>query len=172
MHKEADRFVAECANLILPERGLDVGGRDVNGSCRSHFQGCAWTGIDIMDGPGVDIVADFATWSPDKSYDLVLCTEVFEHTPYWREMIDKAYECLVSGGYFVVTAATDPRTPHSAIDGGAPRCDEFYANVDALKFVRAVEVVGYQVERFVINRTAPRGAKSGWGDVYAMARKC
>lgn len=168
MHKEADRFVAECANLILPERGLDVGGRNVNGSCRSHFLGCSWTGVDIMPGPGVDIVDNFATWLPISRYDLVLCTEVFEHTPDWRAMIDKAFECLVPGGYFIVTAATDPRTPHSAIDGGALRGGEYYRNVNAWYFANEL-MQRFAIERFVINRLSPRGSVSGWGDVYAMA---
>lgn len=37
---------------------------------------------------------------------------------------------LRPGGVLVVTAACDPRAPHSAIDGGPIHADEHYQNVD------------------------------------------
>lgn len=172
MHKEAERFVQDCGALVLPERGLDVGGRDVNGSCRRYFLGCSWRVLDIEDGEGVDIVADFATWETDERFDLVLCTEVLEHALYWPDLVRAAADVLVPGGHLVLTAATYPRSPHSAIDGGPLRDLEPYENVDAQELWQELVDLGLYVERFAVERIAPRGAKSGWGDVYVMARKC
>lgn len=58
---------------------LDVGSYDVNGSVRPLFTG-ATVGVDMRDGPGVDIVAmshdlPFA----DDAFAVVTCTELLEH---------------------------------------------------------------------------------------------
>lgn len=170
MHAEADAFVSSCARLILPERGLDAGGRDVNGQCRRHFQGCTWRVLDIAPGEGVDIVADFSTWYSDERFDLILCTEVLEHAPRWPWVCETAYNQLVTGGHFVVTAATDPRTPHSAVDGGPLQDGEYYDNVDPIELWEALERIGFEVLRFEVDRVLGHGGKER-GDVRAMARK-
>lgn len=113
-----------------PGHVLDIGGRDVNGSPRAAIPGAmSWTTLDIAPGPGVDIVTDASTWTPDRTYDLVLCLEVFEHTDTWPDILKTIRTALSPSGYAILTMAGPGRAPHSAIDGQAVRPGEHYANV-------------------------------------------
>lgn len=130
MHTEARQYCERFAHdgLVVC---LDLGGQDVNGSVHDLWPNAKWTVVDIVDGPGVDIVANAAYWSPDKQYDMVISTELFEHTPLWFAVIDTAYKALKPGGVFIVTCAGPRRTPHSAT--GTMHlfpADEHYENID------------------------------------------
>ena len=129
MHTEAHDWVLRHAHA-RPGRGLDIGGRNINGTCRHLFTAVGWTVLDIEPGPGVDVVADAATWTPDGEYDVVLCTEVFEHTGVWPEICATAYKACAPGGLLVLTMAGPGRAEHSAVDGGSLRAGEHYANVE------------------------------------------
>lgn len=128
MHDAARQFVARFAT----ERAvtvLECGARDVNGSVRNLFPAADWFGVDIGPGPGVDEVADFADYVHPHPVDIVVSTEVLEHTPRWREILRAASRNLRPGGRLIVTAAGPGRVPHSAVDGG-PVGDEHYENID------------------------------------------
>lgn len=152
------RYVVDAVHGLDPDGVLDIGGRNVNGSPRGLFA-CDYVAVDRMPGRGVDVVADAATWEPPRRFGLVLCLEVFEHTPDWPAIVGTARKALDPGGRFVVTAASDPRDPHSAVEGGPLRDGEHYANIapDELAEVLSAE---FDV---VDLRTHPRG------DVYATA---
>ena len=146
-----------------PVSVLDLGGRDANGWHRvcELFPRGDYVALDIEPGPGVEIVADAASWEPDRWVDVVVCTEVLEHTPAWPQIIATAHRALRDGGTFVCTAATDPRAPHCALDGWELRDGEYYANVDP----EELEDVLCARFRCADITTHPRG------DVYAKARK-
>lgn len=77
-------FVAECEN----EHVLEIGSLDVNGSVREHLEPVAksYVGIDIVDGPGVDLVASSHDIPfDDESFSVILCSEMLEHDsdPNW-----------------------------------------------------------------------------------------
>ena len=59
-----------------PGKGLDIGGRDLNGHARDLWPNVQWSVLDSLPGEGVQIVSDACTWVPDDAYHLVLCTEV------------------------------------------------------------------------------------------------
>lgn len=126
MHPAARDFVTTHRR---PGSVLEFGSRYVNGGVRDLF-GEPYTGLDLEDGPGVDVVADAATYLHPTPVDVVVCCEVLEHTPAWREIIANAAANLVDGGLFILTAATDPRHSHSAIDGGQVHPGEYYGNID------------------------------------------
>jgi len=128
MHPEAYDYVARFATTE-PLTVLDIGGRNVNGSVRDLFPAAEYTALDIRPGEGVDIVADAATWEPDRTFDLIVCTEVFEHTPDWRKILRTAHRATAPGGRIVLTMAGPGRPPHSAIDPGPIHEGEYYANV-------------------------------------------
>lgn len=128
MHQAARQFVSKHASTEALT-ALECGARDVNGTVRDMFPNATWTGIDIGDGPGVDVVADFADYRHPEPVSLVLSTEVLEHTPRWRDIVASAARNLAPGGRFIVTAAGPGRAPHSATDGG-PVGDEHYENID------------------------------------------
>ncbi len=129
MHGEAFAWVSRyrtCERVAV----LDLGGRNVNGSVRSLFPAAdPYRTVDIAPGDGVDIAADAADWTPDRQYGVVVCTEVFEHTPRWPEIVSTAQRALVTGGLFVATMAGPGRPEHSAVDGGPLRDGEYYGNV-------------------------------------------
>lgn len=145
MHAEALAWVAhyarECGG---PATVLDLGGRDVNGTPRPFFPQAEYVTLDIL--PGADIEADAADWEPDRAYDAVVCTEVFEHAARWREICRTAYEAARPGACFIVTCAGPGRAPHSGVDGRQVRDWEHYANVSAAEMQEALEAAGWTVE--------------------------
>jgi len=130
MHPQAFDWVAEHATTD-PIAVLDLGGRDINGSVRSLFPAAdPYVSVDIADGPGVDVVADAATWTPDREYDMVVCCETFEHTPDWPQITATAHKALRDGGWLILTMAGPGRPEHSGIDGEFRlHPGEHYANI-------------------------------------------
>ena len=115
---------------------LEFGSLDINGSVRSLFDelvadGGSYLGIDVQEGPGVDLVADASVYTSDRSYDIIVCAEVFEHTPLWPKIVKNAHTLLMPGGMFIATMAGVGRPPHSAIDENPIRPWEYYKNVTA-----------------------------------------
>ena len=144
MHPQAYNWVASFAR---PNAGavLDLGGRDINGSVRLLFADArVYTTLDIADGPGVDVVADAATWTPDQEYDVVVCCETFEHTPVWPDICATAHKALRSGGQFILTMAGPGRPEHSGVDGGWVLHEgEHYANVKPEALRRVLRDLGF-----------------------------
>lgn len=94
---------------------IDLGGRDTSGHGRYLWPNARWTVVDCTDDDSfspVDVVADAATWQPERSVDLVVCSEVAEHTPVWALIVANAARMLLPGGLFLFTAAGPGREPH------------------------------------------------------------
>lgn len=131
MHPQALEFYRRNLQHLPALRVVEFGACDMNGSVRQVYpQAASWLGVDRQPGPGVDVIADAATWTTPTLYDVCVCAEVFEHTPFWREIISTARLALVDGGLFVASCATGRRPAHSAVDGGPIRDGEYYENVD------------------------------------------
>jgi hypothetical protein len=146
--------------------GLDVGGRDVNGTARDWFPTTLWQGLDIRPGPGVDIVADATVWTADedtRAYDFVLSTECLEHVEHWRGIIRAAASALHENGPQLAffTAASTGRGAHGASGEHTPPPGEWYGNVTQGEL--ATELDKYF--EFTSVRYNPNP-----GDVYAWAR--
>lgn len=120
---------------------LEIGGRNINGSIRPLF-GADYTALDLAPGPGVDIVADAATWEPGETFDAVVCCEVLEHTPDAEAIVATMGKAVGPGGSLIITAACPDRAPHSAVDGGPLRPGEFYRNVDPTDLSRWLRAIG------------------------------
>lgn len=164
MHVDAWRYLARASAALRPMSILELGSRDVNGSPRQMFPGVRYVGVDIADGPGVDIVADASTWQPTRTFDLVISMEVFEHTDVWPQILHTAFAALKPGGTVIVTAAGPERAPHSAVDGAELRAGEFYENVDPDRLGEVMCDVGFETIDVETNPAA--------GDVYATGVKC
>lgn len=84
MHDSVMEWVAGRVDTyqLANRRTLEVGSRDVNGSVRGLFTG-EYVGMDMIDGPGVDVVArsDMIPF-PNRSFAVVVCTEMLEHDPF------------------------------------------------------------------------------------------
>lgn len=145
-------------------RGLDIGGRDVNGSARAHFPEALWDGLDIRPGPGVDIVEDATVWrASEPLWDFVLSTECLEHVEDWRGIVACAASALRHEGFTLAffTAASTGRAPHGASGEHAPPPGEWYGNV------RPDELSDALHEHFVDVHV---DYNPNPGDVYAWAR--
>jgi 2-polyprenyl-3-methyl-5-hydroxy-6-metoxy-1,4-benzoquinol methylase len=125
---------------------LDLGGRDINGSARDAFPNATrYTVLDILPGDGVDVVANAATWEPDREYDWIVAAEIFEHTAEWPAIVRTAYKACAPGGRFIVTTAGPGRPPHSGIDGlFRLHPGEHYANVPAHELERVLIETGFR----------------------------
>lgn len=164
MHSEAYRWVADHAPRDAATV-LDIGGRNINGTVRSLFPfATVYTALDIAEGPEVDIVADAATWTPDREYEVVVCCEVFEHTDSWPDICLTAHKACAPGGMFVATMAGPGRPAHSAVDGGWKLYPgEYYGNVDPIELREVLEACGWR-DVVVDQRHSP-------ADVRAVAVK-
>jgi hypothetical protein len=127
MHKECYDFMSAWARILRPRSIVEIGSLNVNGSTRDLFPGIPYTGIDLLNGAGVDIVADGATWRPDDGqlFDLVICTEVLEHAENPAALCRNLVQL---GRTVLVTAAGPLRPPHGRSGGPLPR-SEYYRNI-------------------------------------------
>lgn len=144
-------------------RVLEIGAYDVNGSPCTLLadQVAAYLGLDRRPGPGVDLVADAGAYDGAGAFDLVVCTEVLEHTAP-EPVLQCAWRALRPGGRLLLTAAGPERIPHS-VDGGPLAPGEYYQAVDDLDLGDLLVAIGFTGMR--IWRYTDRG------DVYATAEK-
>lgn len=129
MHNEAYDFIKSHCPADGVGTVVECGARDINGSVKDLFTCDTYTAVDILPGQGVDVVCDFADYTPSGPVDVVVSTEVYEHAANWPQLIEQAAEILKPGGLFLATMATTPRAPHSGIHGGGIEPGEFYGNV-------------------------------------------
>jgi SAM-dependent methyltransferase len=137
---------------------LDVGGQHVNGSVHDLLGGARVTTLDLENA---DIVADARLWRPDRLYDIVMATEVFEHVAEWRDVLDTMRAALAPDGVLLATCASTDRPVHGATGAPLPADGEHYANVNPTDLKVALEARFSESE--VHYRYPP-------GDAYCWAR--
>ena len=163
MHTTAFDYVARFGT-IEPISVIEIGSKNLNGTARDHFPAASWIGIDQLPGPCVDIVCNALDFTPDMQCDLVICCEVFEHTPDWRRIIERSAEWLVPGGRMIITCAGIGREIHSAIDGGfVLHFGEWYGNISERQLSEAMQFAGLTAIEVSGNADA--------GDTYGTALK-
>lgn len=92
---------------------LEIGSYDVNGSIRKFFPQRNYIGVDLTEGPGVDMVADGHELTfDDSAFDVTISCEVFEHNPFWKETFENMYRMTKPGGFVVFTCASTGRIEH------------------------------------------------------------
>jgi len=118
MSHPAQLEFVETARSLFPEmfkgrKVLEVGSLDVNGSVRGFFEECAYTGIDIAPGKGVDVVCEGQDFdAPDDSFDVVISCEVMEHNPHWAATFKNMIRLARPGGLLVMSCASAGRKEH------------------------------------------------------------
>ena len=92
---------------------LEVGAHDVNGSIRQFFVGSDYTGVDLSEGEGVDIVASGHELDlPDASFDISISCECFEHNPEWVGTFSNMHRMTQQGGVVIISCASKGRPEH------------------------------------------------------------
>ena len=95
---------------------LDIGSLDINGNNKILFENCDYTGLDVAEGPNVDIVSVGHLYdAPDEYYDTIISTEVFEHDMFYEKTIKNIIRMLKPGGAFIFTCASTGRPEHGTI---------------------------------------------------------
>lgn len=94
---------------VAGKRVLEIGSLDVNGSVRPFVEllkPAEYVGVDIVSGPGVDIVCDvkdIAGRFGQNGFDVVLSTEMLEHIRDWRGAVHAMKTVCKPGGVIIIT---------------------------------------------------------------------
>lgn len=147
-------------------RILELGSMNVNGSLRQFKpQGSHYTGVDLEEGDGVDMVVEAGKPLPfaNDSFDMVLASSVFEHDPaFWATFID-LLRVLRSGGHLYINAPSNGQVHRYPEDNW-----RFYPD-SGRALERWAASQGVPV-RLIESFTAPRD-KDIWNDFVAVFRK-
>jgi SAM-dependent methyltransferase len=148
------------------QRVLDVGALDLNGNNKILFEGCAYTGIDIGEGPNVDVVSVAHEYpAPSESFDVIISTECLEHDRHYPETLRNIVRMLRPGGLFLFTCATTGRSEHGTVrsDQGCnspltirvPGWENYYKNIAETDVREAIPVDEiFEPYQFVVNEPA------------------
>lgn len=120
MHDTVLHFIAHHVRRLVPNEDftcVEFGGLDMNGTARSLFPKARWTSVDARPGKGVDVVSLAHKYTHvGNAPDVVICTEMLEHDPFWKESIRRMIDLLRPGGLLMLTWATPRRSPHGPED--------------------------------------------------------
>lgn len=110
---------------------IEIGSLDINGSVRQFFNDCKYTGVDLGEGKGVDLVAkgEDLTFA-DNSFDVSISCECFEHNPEWVKTFNNMIR--MTQGLVIMTCATTGRPEHGTKrtnQADAPFCGDYYKNL-------------------------------------------
>lgn len=134
-HQSQLDFVArvrkQFPQYFMSRKVLEVGSLDINGSVRQFFEDCDYTGVDIGEGKGVDLVSKGEDLTfPDNHFDVAISCECFEHNPEWVSTF--ANMVRMTSGLIIMTCATTGRPEHGTrrtSPSDAPFCGDYYRNL-------------------------------------------
>jgi hypothetical protein len=126
---------------------LEIGSLDINGSVRRFFESCEYTGIDIGPGPKVDIISNGEDF-PERAgkYDVVISTEVFEHTENWDLIFLNMLRLMKRHGIVIFSCASWGREQHGTSlfhSDSAPyvaATNDYYKNLVPDDFIAAFKM--------------------------------
>lgn len=159
-HYQQLKFVSELSlglpDYFVEKKVLEVGSWDVNGSVRDLFKNCDYLGVDVAEGPGVDLVCrGEAIQLPDSTFDVTISCECFEHNPAWKETFSNMVRMLKPGGLCAVTCATLGRAEHGtkrtnpdASLTALQNYDDYYKNLRQADFEKNFDLLQMFPEHF------------------------
>ena len=116
-HPEQLQFVKSSllstADQFRIKKIIEIGSYDVNGSVRNLFPMTEYLGVDLIEGPGVDLVCEGGKVDYESNtFDLSISCECFEHNPLWVDTFSNMYRLTKEGGLILITVATAGREEH------------------------------------------------------------
>jgi SAM-dependent methyltransferase len=116
-HPQQLQFVKSIAgslsNNFQSIKVIEIGSYDVNGSIRQFFPNADYLGVDLTEGPGVDLVCEGdKVPHPTNTFDISISCECFEHNPNWSASFMNMYRMTKEGGIVIFTCATTGRPEH------------------------------------------------------------
>ncbi len=143
MHREQKEW-CESIKEQFPDyfdcaRVLDIGSLDVNGTNRYLFKNSHYIGVDVVQGPGVDIVSPAHEVTGER-YDVVLSTNALEHDMFWYLTLPQMMRLTDSGGLMFFSCAYSQRQHGTKIakpkDSGTTQLEghwsKYYRNLKVL----------------------------------------
>jgi len=107
---EMNRILGEWKPPTETPTVLDVGSFDVNGTNRPLVErrGFAYVGLDMVDGPNVDVVSAnlYSYPFPSNSFDAVISANVMEHVIEMWKWVPELVRVLKPGGLLAVLTLT------------------------------------------------------------------
>ena len=101
-------LVTRYLDPVKPLPVVDIGSYDVNGTYRPLFAKPDWryTGVDLEQGPGVDVVLDSPYRLPMKSesVDVIVSGQAFEHVEFFWLSFAEMLRVLKPGGMIFLIA--------------------------------------------------------------------
>jgi SAM-dependent methyltransferase len=115
-HHAQQNFFLKVKSLF-PERFnncsvLDIGSLDINGNNRYLFSDYSYVGVDVGNGPNVDIVSKGHEYNSFELFDIVISSECFEHDMFYKETIKNCIRLTKPNGLFTFTCASTGREEH------------------------------------------------------------
>ena len=134
---------------------LEIGSLNINGTVRDFFTASEYVGVDVSDGPGVDVVCEGQLLTyPDNSFDVAVSAECFEHNPYWLETF--ANMVRMSDRWVVFTCASTGRAEHGTTrttpqDSPFTLQWDYYRNLTADDFLNSFDFSCFESFEFEYN---------------------
>ena len=125
MESVRNRFPEKFTNV----RVLDIGSLDINGNNRGLFTNAQYVGLDIGEGPNVDVVSRGHEYKDEVLFDFIVSSECFEHDEYWVLTFTNGVNLLKSGGMFMFSCAA-PGRPEHGTKRTSPRDSPFTSELE------------------------------------------
>lgn len=166
----------------------EIGSLNINGSVRSYFNDCDYTGYDVSEGPGVDeVMQGQLVGQASGHYDVTISCECFEHNPYWVETFSNMLRLTRPGGMVVMTCATTGRPEHGTSRSDAESSPltvgigwQYYKNLTADDFLDRFNLKGwFEGFHFLVNSQSndlyfygiKKGGKIEFPNIIGMVQK-
>lgn len=117
---------------------IEIGSLIINGTLRDIFRSQHYIGVDLGEGPGVDIISKgHKLLFQNNTFDVALSAECFEHDEHWIKTFQKMLNITRPDGIIVFSCATDGRPEHGTPrtdSGSSPFTPDYYRNLNEQDF--------------------------------------
>ena len=145
---------------------VDIGAQDFNGSLRSVApQGCKYTGVDFVNGKGVDVVITDPYSLPfeDNSFDFCVSSSCFEHSEFFWLLFNEIMRILKPNGILYINVPSNGNVHRFPVD-----CWRFYPD-SGIALQNWGRRSGYGT--ILLESFTGKQKRDGWNDLIAVFLK-